>query len=770
MKIAEINPITPNYLVSKNLTKKEGKEIENKNVSLPNQSYRDFNINFRGRTPEDFYEQEYNIKNMPSTMKKYLHQDYETRKHIPPEQVMSEVFKFIPLASNVEEVKELYPQEELFANLHEASTKGRTGILSDIKIAYDIEQAPLIKDSDENFGVYLLRKIYTEGKTIREINKDFFEKDLNDVYKGVITQPITYSTTSAYGIKYPKTDFWHSFIATRDEYKRFFVENMPKVDKTPNTAKETTKKTAEKEVKKETPKKRIYTIQKYRKDALTNEIKQAKGEKAAIEKAIRRRFSKDDPEASFIVKYLSPIMTIAADKVHLSEEEKAFAELDKNNTQGGYMFTRFWKANPALLEHYSTAITDTIELFEERYGGGGNVPIDKDFRIVKDPSQKTLDYVSEDFLELLDYSQTIAPKRNARYLEHERLQEEWNKHFLERYGEVKEQENPALEETKKTAAPTISGIKHSSIEDKGTIITMLNKTGKPLNYQINLDKVLDRFLRKHKLAQFPTDYQDFYVRAAQKNPIVSTIVKKSIAMRNYRDLFLEGQLLTDDEIIETLDELDTDFIKKHYNEAQAAIFATCEVQSQESNPINTYANEFSVVENTQKAESNNILKETEKQALLNKLYKEYKSPISKSEASKASFMLVDFIQNYDAKNSGITLYGSQENAIFTNTFINTLKNSMNFDMAIRNIVGRSSKSILRDIFAKMIMKHNGIKSILKKNDGPELKHAKIESSTYTVLKYFWEHCGEINKTLTEGERILMTQVVDNFQEAIKLFR
>ena len=57
MKIAEINPITPNYLVSKNLTKKEGKEIENKNVSLPNQSYRDFNINFRGRTPEDFYEQ-----------------------------------------------------------------------------------------------------------------------------------------------------------------------------------------------------------------------------------------------------------------------------------------------------------------------------------------------------------------------------------------------------------------------------------------------------------------------------------------------------------------------------------------------------------------------------------------------------------------------------------------------------------------------------------------------------------------------------------------
>ena len=58
MKIAEINPIAPNYLVSKKLAKLEEKEIENKNVSLPNQAYRDFNINFRGRTPENFYEQE----------------------------------------------------------------------------------------------------------------------------------------------------------------------------------------------------------------------------------------------------------------------------------------------------------------------------------------------------------------------------------------------------------------------------------------------------------------------------------------------------------------------------------------------------------------------------------------------------------------------------------------------------------------------------------------------------------------------------------------
>ena len=84
-------------------------------------SYQDFNVNFRGRTPENFYAQEYNVKYMPNEMKKYLAVDYENRKHIPPEQVMGEVFKFIPMADNVEDVKELYPEEELFANLHEAS-------------------------------------------------------------------------------------------------------------------------------------------------------------------------------------------------------------------------------------------------------------------------------------------------------------------------------------------------------------------------------------------------------------------------------------------------------------------------------------------------------------------------------------------------------------------------------------------------------------------------------------------------------------------------
>ena len=304
VRIAKISGVATSYQNIGNIKKHNSNENINQPQTNPiENSYKDFNINFRGRTPENFYEQEYNVNHMPQEMKKYLNTDYKTRKHIPPEQIMNEVFKYIPMAEKVEDVKELYPDEELFSNLHGASLKNRTGILSDIKLAKELDNAPLLKEQNLDFGVYLLKKIYVEGKTIREINKDFYEKDMNPAYKGIVTQPINYSTTSAYGIRYPKQDFWNSFIATREEYKKFFVENMPKLEKkigsnntsSAHNTSHTTNTTNE--VKAKEPAKRKYKIQSYKKRALKDDIKNAKGDKAAIEKAVIRRFTKDDPEA-----------------------------------------------------------------------------------------------------------------------------------------------------------------------------------------------------------------------------------------------------------------------------------------------------------------------------------------------------------------------------------------------------------------------------------------------------------------------------------------
>ena len=221
MKISNISYFTPIKLVQKNNERNNNYRCASENhVTKPTKpfAYQDFNISFTGRTPEDFYAQDFKRDNMPQTMKDYLDFDYENRCHIPPEQMMKEVYKYLEIADNFADVKSIYPNESLFKNLHESNIKSRKGILSEIKVARELGETPLLKEGEDNFGMYLLRKVYLEGKTLKEINKDFLEKDINEEYKGIITEPIKYSTLSAYGIDYPNNAFWHSFINTRDEW------------------------------------------------------------------------------------------------------------------------------------------------------------------------------------------------------------------------------------------------------------------------------------------------------------------------------------------------------------------------------------------------------------------------------------------------------------------------------------------------------------------------------------------------------------------------
>ena len=51
------------------------------------------------------------------------------------------------------------------------------------------ENKSLFKNGQDNLGLYILKKIYLEGKTLKEINKDF-EKDISVHYKGL--SPIKY--------------------------------------------------------------------------------------------------------------------------------------------------------------------------------------------------------------------------------------------------------------------------------------------------------------------------------------------------------------------------------------------------------------------------------------------------------------------------------------------------------------------------------------------------------------------------------------------------
>lgn len=447
--------------------------------------YKDFNINFTGRTPENFYAQDFNRNNMPSSMKEYLEYDYQTRQHIPPEQMMREVFKYLNLADNFEDVKNVYPNEELFSNLHENNKKNKTSILAEIKIAKDMSDTPLLKNGDDNFGMYLLKKIYLEGKTIKEINQDFFEKDMNEEYKGIITKPLTKDDPAAYGIRFPKQSFWHSFIATREEYRKFFV-TLPKNSVNPavRLPKGTKARQAEDKApieRKRAPRK--YSIPTYKKKQLADDFKSSTMTTSDVEKKIRKRFAKDDPEASFIIKYLSPIMTVATDRAHLSEDLKSFIDAEHRNGKDGeeeVMLQRYWNRNPMMKNVFSHAITDTIDMFEDIYGDGGLIAINSDLKEITPDAknQKVVDYVSPEYKELLDYTQTIYPNREARYAKHDEEQIKWENYFEEKYGNIENDNkiNNSDEIDSNQTEETIPNIEDAELdEDKFSIDTVNEK-------------------------------------------------------------------------------------------------------------------------------------------------------------------------------------------------------------------------------------------------------------------------------------------------------
>ncbi len=638
MKITKIQ-----FYENKTFIQNRQNNTKNTETSVSNPisyAYQDFGISFKGRTPEDFYEQEFNVRFMPETMNRYLNENYEIRRHMPPEQIMSESFKYLSVADTIEDVKDIYKEEPLFENLHEASLKGRSGVLSDVKLAREMSETPLFTDGSDHLGVYLLKKIFLEGKTIKEINKDFYEKDLHPDYKGVVTQPITYGTTSAYGIRYPKTDFWNSFIATRDEYKKFFIE-LPKQ----------TKSELKKELK--TPEKkpyvRKYTIKTYQKNQLKQDIKKSKGDVQSIENAIRKRFTKDDPEAAFIVKYLSPIMTIAADKIHLSEEESFFAESE--NIKGrkiDNLFASFWKARPDLAELYSTAIIDTIDLFETNYGSGGLIPINNEFQVITDEveNKKAIDFVPERFLELLDNAQKIVPARLKAKAEHEALQEKWNEHFLWRYGEIKPAEEvPVTAATEKT---DLELLEETAKDNNAEVYLLKGVNGNDVAITGNLDEFIGDYIKKEYVG-FPPRFVNMLTNFMLKHPMMTENAKLSFATRSVADKI-------DDERILGKTELDCiqNFIKSELElETAAASMAALDVFARFSNsPEKVYR---TLYPHCKEADANEyslqLLNHGEDQKVkdeLNRLYDIYRKPLSQSELNKIKLKIVSFIRDFDS--------------------------------------------------------------------------------------------------------------------------
>ncbi len=731
MKIHNISIINNNlskYQERKKNNQQSYNEIKHiKYTNIP--VYKDYNISFSGRTPEDFYSQEFNRNNMPDSMKEYLNFNYEERQHIPPEQMMHEVFKYLEIADDFQDVKDIYPNEKLFDSLHENNQNNRSSILWEIKVAKQLSDEPLLKDGSNNFGMYLLKKIYLEGKTVKEISKDFYEKDINDNYKGIITKPIDSQTTAAYGIRYPKSAFWHSFIATREEYKKFFI-TLPKNATNPavhlkNRDIPTSKETNSNKTKIEKPNNtRKYKLKDYHKKQLTEDIKESQANTQEIEKKIRKRFAKEDPQASFIVKYLSPIMTVAAERIHLSEEIKNFSETENEQGKIGdeeYMFKRFWKHNPKLLNYYAQTITDTIDLFEDIYGEGGLLPINRDLEVIKENSENktAVDYVNPEFVELLNYTQTIYPEREKRYDLHNKLQREWDEHFINKYG---------VPETDNTIKLDIDKIDNTQkLNEISTTKNNIQET-----YKQSLEFVSE---------VYPSDYASKYIKYMLNNKEIDNDYKAAYS-RYIGNKEVENVRLSEDEFHEKFNKIESDFIYDHERDSVIAKLAIIEILARNNlhnyklYTLNTY--NFPTIDKIDKQQNviRTIIKKDKKQ--LNQLYSDYKAPLKTKEINKIVNELFNQIQNYKTQDE-IT-----ENN--TNQILLMLKESCNTPPRAELI-----KYILKFSVTKFLPFS---KSILNPNESESEKRAKFENIMLILIVNFLNNSKDLTLAQMIGDENL----------------
>ena len=673
MKILSINNFTPIY--QKNNNQKASNEDRLSCTSNPEErklfAYQDFNIKFTGRTPEDFYAQDFNRNNMPKTMLEYLDTDYYQRQHIPPEQMMREVFKYLNNAKNFGQVKDLYPNEDLFKDLHPNNIKSKKGILPEIKVARELSDVPLLKDGNDNFGMYLLKKIYTEGKTLKEISKDFLEKDINEEYKGFVTAPVEYSTLSAYGIKYPKGAFWHSFIATRDEYKKFFVENMPKYNLEGNNSVSGSGVSSRSKVEQDElsprPVVQKHIMKEHRRKEITKDIVDINGDLEQIKKVVVKRFRKDDPEASFIVKYMSPIMTVAAQRAHLSEEMKIFHEMEQEKGpigKGKTMFERFWKANPQTLHLFSNAITDTISMFENVYESGGMIGINSEFeRITKDSqNQKPIDFVNEEFYELVQYSKQIEPERERRYIQHDLVQKELEELLGQKENRGVEYEIKPTVQYSEPIGP-LTPLEHAKKlveQTEGAKLYEINvKNGNNIIFVNNIDKTIKGLIESESKI-FPRKFASAYVKYATKDAEYSDRYKLTKALMGYieneEDLKLFDNI--DDPQIMSLAEYRKEalgtanrFCELNENEFLAASFAMIDTIAKYNKNVpddwfsygvfDYYANVYSQDFET----SRDIL--IKNRDFMDNLYNSYMKPFDAHEASKIASQIMRNLMAYD---------------------------------------------------------------------------------------------------------------------------
>ncbi len=687
MKIYNISPISSQKILlssqdNKNLN--SNKNIENKSnkqYSYNPLAYQDYGISFSARlfrTPANFFEQDFNRKGMPETMKNYLFDDYEDRQNMPPAQMMRLVFDDINETKSLEQVKRIYPNEPLFNNLRDIPGRNaRTGVIAEIELMKQ-EDKSLFKNGQDNLGLYLLKKIYLEGKTLKEINNDF-QKDISVYYKGL--SPIKYETLSAFGIKFPNSAFWKSFTATREDFPYEYKPRKALVLRNNSSHNAISKPKSTNVIEK----KKFDNVKDWEIDKLADAMIKGMGSGEETKKQIKKHNIQDRETLGFVAKYMSEINSVVLEKVHASDEMKDFYEnYDNLSTSQKNIFKAYWNSDPKIKENRSIAMKDTIKLFMEAYGADGN---------------------NEEFKELINYANSIKPARLERQNEHNKIQAEYDKMFAELDAESNVEKKMINDVAKK-----IEDLANDGADKSYTII--------PNKHEIKYNGDLSEDFKKElqfQMRLLPESFSNRYVKYFLSHPNVSDKYKLSILVENsipneYKDL-----LYTKEEFNKISLGVNRDFTLKYPLVIAACNQSLVELLSEfkpKEAPKMLSLETDQLINLLEFTGVNDLTKE--QRAKLNDNYQEYLRPISsKEDINKINNMLVDFVGSY---NENLTNDSTDVAALIELLKANVISNPI-----LKKDFAKSLK------YSKFLEKYGGSARILLKNNvSDDLKKAKME--------------------------------------------
>ena len=234
------------------ITEEPQKQAEQNSSNFQLRSkFNDHLLSFKARVDkglERFYET--NAERMPITVRRYV-DALEDKSRLTPLEAQQRAFDKLNNAQSVGDIKRDFADEPLFSELkNPEDTKATRGILNSIKEnkeLIELYDQGILKDKG-NLTVYLVKKVFLEGKTIDEINKDL-ENDLDEDFKADFkfknkdSKYVYSSTLKALGIQTPPFEYQQSLRYTREGYsdevgekisqgQRAFWDSLSEADRT----------------------------------------------------------------------------------------------------------------------------------------------------------------------------------------------------------------------------------------------------------------------------------------------------------------------------------------------------------------------------------------------------------------------------------------------------------------------------------------------------------------------------------------------------------